>query len=529
MFRIILKSEFFWKFNFPSIKRNEWILIEYTNNSFMNFAIALLAKMVSVALRAKITVLITPDIKKLPFHSSLVYKILGVNSFEYLYNYISSEGRTILYKFREDKRRIQNIDDIYQYEFNSILIGDLLYDMVLRSNKWKATINEANDDLDDPLYAVIATLIYVDSILQSKKVVSSVFSHPTMLGGVIQRYLLLKHNINGVIGSIHTSIRKIKYIEEQRNPYPAYLSLNMYNKIITNHIVKEKYLDLANKFIGLKINGNIKHFDNEIAFSKDSYLFNSKQEFNSKYNLDQNKKNVFLALHVFNDQPNTLNGIYRDYYLWFIDSVDILSQNQNINLIIKEHPSTKFYPTSDFDLNYYLKSNFLENTNFLLINSSESFNSASIKYIADLVITSGGSIALEALCWGVPSITCSSSYYSHFNLIKRAKSIEDYHYLLNNCQKLIEIEVNIIEDAKIIYYLTHGVLWDGTWNNNIFLPEMSFEDKTNPKMENIFAYYIKFLFSKESKKYIKNMIDFIRNDKREVFFRDSELVELEKN
>lgn len=527
--KFILTNIFFWKSKKIKSKKNEWIIVEYTMNPFMNFALLILAYISSIAKKSKIMILITPDISIPEKYSSLIYKAFRVNKIYYLYDFIKIEGRQILYRFREAKNNIKNVDDLYNFKYNDVLIGDLLYDLVLRNKTHKATISEINDDLDDSLYSVIATLYYVDYLYQNNKIVYSVFSHPTMLGGVIQRYLLIKYNLEGLTGSIHTSISKINKLIENRNPYPAAVNPRIINEIIGDKYLYSKYLKLSNEFINQKENGEIKHHDSQFAFSKKSKIFKDKLEFNNLNNLDVRKPNVFLSLHVFNDQPNTYESLYKDYFIWMKDSIDVLIKNEKINLIIKEHPSTKMYPTNDFNFLEYKNRIISIRSDIHFISSDDNFNTTSIKYIADYIITSGGSIALEAAFWGVPSLICSYTYYSEVNLVKRAESIEEYHFLLSNLNLLEKLDEENINKAKIVYYVSNAILWDGTWNNDVFFPKMTFEEKTYPDMDKIISYYLNFLKSKECRIYVDQMVKFIQNDNSNIFFRDPELAKLEEN
>ena len=80
----------------------------------------------------------------------------------------------------------------------------------------------------------------------------------------------------------------------------------------------------------------------------------------------------------------------------------------------------------------------------------------------------------------------------------------------------------------IVYYISNGVLWDRTWNNSVFFPNMSYEEKSNPNMKKILLYYLKFLLKKESREYVIQMINFVKNENANIFYRDQELAKLEE-
>jgi hypothetical protein len=527
MFYLI--NRFFWLRWWNFSKKDEYILVEYTNNQFMNFAIVLLAKIVSISLNAKLAIFITPAISKPDRISRIIYKSFGVRKMFYMYDFIKIHGRHVLEEFRSSKSIIKNVNDLYEFTYKNVCIGDLLYDTVLRSGKPKATVQNIDEDLDDQLYAAIGAICFIEYLTENFRISCSVFSHPTMHGGIVQRYLFQTYKTLGFIGFIGSSIRKFNYLHENRNPFPAFVQKKIIDQIINNKKLKEKYLILAENYIESKVAGKIKQFDSVSAYAEKSFVHKNKQIFNKTNNLDVNKPNVFFSLHVFNDQPNTTNSPFRDYYTWMNESFEILVNNPNVNLIVKEHPSTKFYPTTDFNFSDFKIKMLKEHKNKLcFISSNDNFSTASIKYVADFVVTAGGSIALEASCWGIPSLICSSSYFSDIEVVNRAKSKKEYFYLLENIHTLKTPDIEIINRAKLVYYISNGVLWDGTWNNAVFFPKMSYEEKSNPNMKKIFLYYMKFLLKKESREYIIQMINFVKNENANIFYRDQELARLEE-
>jgi hypothetical protein len=528
MFLFYIINKFYWFKLSLKPKKNEYVLVEYTNNPFMNFAVVLLAKMVSIGLNSKMSIFITSPISKPDNFSRIIYKSFGVSIELFLYDYIKIHGRYVLQEFRNSKSKITTVDDLYNFSYNDVLIGDLLYDMVLRSGTNKATITKIDNDLDDQLYVIIASICYIEDMLKTKNIKSSVFSHPTMFGGVIQRYLFVKYNIHGIIGFVSSSICKMNYLNNGRNPFPAYVQKNIVDQIVNDKRLNYQYLKLADDFILSKIQGKVEQFDSVSAYSLNSVIYKNKLEFNLSRDLDPDKPNVFLSLHVFNDQPNTTFSPFQDYFVWMMESFEVLVKNSNINLIVKEHPSTKFYPTVDFKFEEFKNEMILKYKNLHFINSDDKFNTASIQYIADIIVTSGGSIALEAACWGIPALICSSSYFSGNNLVKISNSKTDYFYWLENIHKLNKPTVDIINRAKLVFYISNGILWQGSWNNNVFFPKMSYEEKSNPNMKKILLYYLKFLLKKESREYVIQMINFVKNENANIFYRDQELAKLEE-
>ena len=524
-----IKNFLYW-FRLNKINRNQGVIfVEFNNNSFMNFSVSILASFVSNEKRCNKVYYVTQKLEKIPLLDRLIIKSFGFAKFIFLYNFIEKQGRPLYEKYKFELNRIKTIEDLYGYSYNGVYFGDLLYDLVLRSNSHKCNVREINDDINDPLYYLVTTVNFIDEYIKSKKIISSVFSHSTMLGGMIQRYLLLKYSVKGFTGSIHSSICKINEMENDRNPFVGSLNDNMLNKIINNVEQYNIQLQLANNYLEKRFSGLAKQFDARIAFLDTNILYKTKEDFNRRFNLNQNYPNVFICLHVFTDQPNTFKSFFYDYFLWMKNTIEIVKRINNINWIIKEHPSTCYYPINDLNTKDYVNSLINGLDNIVYLDTSSAFHNSSLINVADYIVTSSGSIALEMACFGIPSLICSESFYCKLNIVCQAKNYDEYKHYLENIHLLKRLDPKMVDKAKISFYLTHGVLWENTWNNDVFFPSISFEERREPNISSLIDYYLKFIGSNESKIFNNQMIKFIQNDKSNIFFRDPELAKLEEN
>lgn len=94
--------------------------------------------------------------------------------------------------------------------------------------------------------------------------------------------------------------------------------------------------------------------------------------------------------HVFCDAPHVNeNVLYKDYYDWFYNTIKCLSQNANINLLVKEHPSSYLFKENGIVDSVMQDFNLVDR----IITSDES--TYSILNNADMVVTCGGTIGLE--------------------------------------------------------------------------------------------------------------------------------------
>lgn len=170
--------------------------------------------------------------------------------------------------------------------------------------------------------------------------------------------------------------------------------------------------------------------DSRFAYS--GTVWTNRMDFARHYpSVEIDKPFVFILPHVYTDYPNTLfrNSQYSDYYEWFADTLKLISQNTQINWIIREHPSSRFYGLGENQIET-LRGQY-SRKNIIWISAEESFSSASIGNLADAVITYIGSAGFEyPAMYGVPSIYWSHAPYAKFKIGTQIQDKREYEELL---------------------------------------------------------------------------------------------------
>ena len=417
-------------------------------------------------------------------------------------------------------------EDIYNYKYNNLYVGDILYDQHLRMGEWNATIKEINERTKKTLREVISIIEAQKEIEKKFEINHTCFSHSVGFGGLIMRYYALK-NIKSTFGVVGSGpIKKFLNFNGVRNPYIGHIPSETISSIIDENNVKEKYLALAESYLTKKFSGGIDHSDSVRAFNNQKKTYLSKNEFCINFNLDNSKNCVFVMMHAFNDYPNHFKSIYKDYFEWFKSTLDICKEIKDINWIFKEHPSSEFYPVNDINLKDLF--NQYENfTNIKFLDHKSNFNTKSILNIAEGIITCAGTSALEFSCFGKKSIITSECNYHSYNISYMAKNKKEYENLLINFNTLEKPSIEKSEKAKIIYYLTYGVVLDNGWNSDAFLPFSSHETRLKNNVNQVLEYYLAYISSNQNE-YLARLEDFIVNENEIMFFRDQYLSELEK-
>ena len=182
------------------------------------------------------------------------------------------------------------------------------------------------------------------------------------------------------------------------------------------------------------------------AYSQDK-LYHDRDSLISLFNLDPCKKIVVVMAHIFCDAPHAYpSTLYLDYYDWLDETVRCLKQNNNINLLVKEHPSSMLYSESGIveEVLYKHKScNSILPTNL---------NTQTVLDAADIVVTCGGTIGLEFSIMGKPVVLAAAPPYSNLGFTHDFKSKSDYELMLHNIHKIKKLNKKQLETAKMAGY-----------------------------------------------------------------------------
>ena len=182
--------------------------------------------------------------------------------------------------------------------------------------------------------------------------------------------------------------------------------------------------------------------------------FKNKNEFNKYFNFNDKKKTVLLLPHAMADNLyNNEWNIFENPYNWFFETLNQIKKINNVNWIIKSHPSeSEFKGTKAKQIYNDLNIN---QKNIVLLDDNAYVNKLT-DYI-DVVITGNGSPGFQFPAFGVPSITTSDSRYTNFKISYAPKRKQDYFKLLNNINSIKRPTKKQIASARI-FWLSNSVL-----------------------------------------------------------------------
>jgi len=299
--------------------------------------------------------------------------------------------------------------NILEFCYDKVKYGDILYDSYLHENR-VATIKK----IDYKLLKLSAICIFrhltIKGVLKRGDYAGVLVSHMVGIESGVMLRTALRYGYEVYLRTGHhvSRLQRLKGIEEAYD-YPTKATPTEIDGIIAQlgSKLEEKFSETLQKEVSGRGNPNSLR-----AFSGENRHYSDRESFNKKYKLDPNKKNVFVMLHVFNDHPHSHFHwmLFRDYYDWFVQTLNFAKKNNRVNWIFKQHPSVRNYVTKDVCID-----NLFSNCpdHIVYINEDNQIDTRSLVCCADLVVTCLGSSGFELPAMGaIPSLVAGDNPYT---------------------------------------------------------------------------------------------------------------------
>jgi len=259
--------------------------------------------------------------------------------------------------------------------------------------------------------------------------------------------------------------------------------------------------------------------DAEKAYASEKKVYYSKGGFAERYQVSADKKFIFVMLHAFNDHPHSHFGkmLFRDYYDWFFQTLDFARTKSDVNWIFKEHPSAVFYPTDDISL----PDHFIDcSDHIVFLDADLSFNSESLLYLADAVLTVLGTAGVEfAAAGGIPAVLAGACSYSGFGFTIEPASRAEYFQVLGSIENLGRLTKDQQDTArKVFLYILHYSSVPFSW-----APVMSYEEEIDPELDSYYWAPIPEHYARKSDRLLAEFETYARYVSREDFSRLAQL------
>ncbi|MEO5998768.1 MAG: hypothetical protein ABIN89_18505 [Chitinophagaceae bacterium] len=350
--------------------------------------------------------------------------------------------------FIKIKNELKYKEEVLKIEVDGILMGDLIYDTYLRFNH-KSTLDVNDLFLEKIIFETLNIYFNCKKIFSKYHIKALVNSYTTYIHhGIIVR-LCLKRNIPVyTVGSNNSLVHKVikDFPSHQNNHFHFHVLFENLNN-------KNGRLNKAASLFEKRFTGKL---DPAIGYMRES-------AFTNNHNRDLDRfdwpNTVVLLAHCFFDSPHIYRGLlFPDFYEWITYTLDVLSKQKDINILVKPHPNGIKGNEHVFE---ELKYKYL-NRNITFIDKKTS-NNQLFQLKPKAIITGYGTAASEFAYHDIPVLSIYDNPFTSYNFVNVANSIEEYNEMLDNI-RFIKIKQNK-EEILEYYYMQYVFFMDGRENN----------------------------------------------------------------
>lgn len=369
-----------------------------------------------------------------------LYSSFGITNFIKLRNVKTTIGqklkcfyKTIMFLFTNPTMK-----DLIQLEYKGINIGSKVYDELLHG-KNIYTVNKINLHCLRILYNSFLILEKYKNVFQSYRVKTLVATHDMYM----QYGLLVVSSVINKTPVVLTTDSELSLIKNSKDIFMHQRWHNSINNILLR-CNNEKLIQQAKEDLNRRFEGKADLLSRQAFKSKKHY---GKDELKEILNIKNDYPIAYIFAHVFIDAPHCSEmNIYRDYYDWLLDTIQICDKIDKVNWIIKTHPSGDVYGETN-----YLDKMLADTINKNMYCLPDDFSTASLIESADIVITCQGTVGIEMSCMGIPVIVCGRPFYSGFGFTLDMKNKEDYYEHLRKIKTIRRLNTAQIQKAQAVY------------------------------------------------------------------------------
>lgn len=379
-------------------------------------------------------------------HAFDISRFVGVYRFLDLKNHIRAITGTLSFSLSANYR----IDKGISLEVGGQEIGDLVYDEYLR-----LTSRPTARKPDLMYFALIYNSLYryyrYREIINVNDVTDIVMTHDVYakFGLVIKAAASLDRNIRIwttaytkpiSIASNPADKKFIYKVQYYRKEYEALIKKNK-----TEQEIDQEFQVAFGNRMGARDANQI-----DVGFVYANNEINTVDQFKESFGTD-GKGKIFIMTHAFVDAVRyPLWQNYSDNYVWLRETLIMLAERSKVEEVyVKPHPSEPLYPCGVTVKEVVEEINGSLGAGFIYL--EKKVHNSAIFELAKVIITSHGTVGIEAPCLGVKVIAASSCQHEESGTNYQARSVTEYKALLDDIDNLPDLTPEQILSAKIAF------------------------------------------------------------------------------
>lgn len=352
------------------------------------------------------------------------------------------------------------INTVLQLEYKGLNIGHLIYDDILHEKNDCCTIEKVDKGIIVSVWKAMIYLRKYQRIITKYHIELTLLSHDTyILYGTLAAATVIKKGklitVDDTEVSLYGNAEELYWNERCRKNIHKIISCSDRNFLIQK----------GKEHLGQKLNCDTGMMIDKLPFFNKRVYSRDELAAVCSHN---NKKNVFIFMHVFSDAPHSSRmTMYRDYYDWIEDTLGYIVNIDKVNWYIKVHPHTFMYKE-----NLVLeKINHIINESDHIFMVPEDFNTSSIMKAADAVVTCQGTVGIEAGCMGIPVVITGKPYYAGHGFTVEPRTKKEYQKCLEKIDRIKKLRDDKREEALMVM----GAYAEYTFRDDTILDDEVYE------------------------------------------------------
>ena len=335
-------------------------------------------------------------------------------------------------------------EDLQKYKISGLPAGRAIYEDILRTSELSTIRTVRNKVCIKKMIHILWMVYSLDSYLKKHNPVFCIADDIAYHEG-IQLALFKKHGAKVYNMNIKGD-GKVCFDKEFKTVRWGEIRCKLFHDKING--IGEEEISKAEKLLEMRFKGKNGRDIDRGAFTGKEVI--NREEAEKRLNLVSGKKNVVIMAHTFTDAIfNYGDTCYKDYYDWIEKTLLLAQKYNNVNWILKPHPTRSAYHESEDSIEKMYERYRMKHIYFM----SDDISTESIKDIADVMITIGGNAGAEFSCVGIPVIILGKPYYKGFGYTIEPKNREEYEQVLNEIDSISKLNNEQIKTAKKVFYL----------------------------------------------------------------------------
>ena len=391
-------------------------------------------------------------IDKNDFQGEFILRSFGVNEFFYIKKGNFFKRFKFFLSAIKIIKNIKSIDEFLNYKKESIHLGKIVYEHVLR-HTGKGTINKLNFKFYYHLAETLKIQEYYLTVLKENNIRAVIQSEQQFIPSCIIFQNSLKNNIDVFSrrgGPQWVTVKKYSNISQAYEPADE-VEKDLFDYIFNNF--KEKASEKGSIVIKKRFFGEEQYnYINDGHFNFKGKKEITRSELCNLLSWDYKKPICIVFGHCLID-GNFLFGwrLFKDNLTRLRETLATISKNDKINWLIKPHPAEIRYPETSTNTIAEVTKFYKNFKNIKLF--PKNLSSMTIANSVNAIVSCTGSGPLEFASFGIPSIIAGRSMYSKLEFAKQPKTVHEYKTLLENVDKLDKLNKTQIEKANTFTYI----------------------------------------------------------------------------